>query len=95
MNECAFEEYLFKERKKRWETKIEIEKIEQKVNYLLSSDNDACYGKYLNSQSSVLHFNVSNCEHGVKELSYLEEKLISSFNITALFLLKSQDMINQ
>ena len=55
MTECAFEEYLFKERKKRWETKIEMEKIEQQVSYLLSSDNDACYGKYLNSQSSVLH----------------------------------------
>ena len=40
MTECAFEEYLFKERKKRWETKIEMEKIEQ-VSYLLSSDNDA------------------------------------------------------
>ena len=39
MTECAFEEYLFKERKKRWETKIEMEKIEQKVDYLLSSDN--------------------------------------------------------
>ena len=72
MTECAFEEYLFEEREKRWET---MEKIEQKVNYLLSSDNDACYG--------------------VKELSYLEENIISSFYITALFLLKSQDMINQ
>ena len=41
MTECAFEEYLFKERKKRWETKIEMEKIEQQVSYLLSSDNDA------------------------------------------------------
>ena len=73
MTECAFEEYLFKERKKRWETKIEMEKIEQKVNCLLSSDNDACYGtcKYLNSQSSVLHFDVSNCDHGVKELLYV------------------------
>ena len=48
-----------------------------------------------NSQSSVLHFDVSNCERGVKELSYLEEKLLSSFYITALFLLKSQDIINQ
>ena len=27
--------------------KIEMEKIEQKVNYLLSSNNDACYDKYL------------------------------------------------
>ena len=66
-----------------------MEKIEQRVNYLLSSDNardnDACYGKYLNSQSSVLHFDVSNCERGVKELSYLEEKLISSFYILHCF----------
>ena len=95
MTECELEEYLFQERKKRRETKIEMEKIEQRVNYLLSNDNDACYDKYLNSQSSVLHFDVSDCERGVKELSYLEEKLISSFYITALFLLKSQDMINQ
>ena len=42
MIECAFEE-------KRQETKIEMEKIEQKVNYLLSSNNNACYGKFLNS----------------------------------------------
>ena len=72
-----------------------MEKIEQKVNYLLSSDNDACYhGNYLNSQSSV-QSSVQSSERGVKELSYLEEKLILSFYITALFLLKSQDMINQ
>ncbi|XP_001630864.2 uncharacterized protein LOC125563082 [Nematostella vectensis] len=77
MSDCAFEEYLFKERRKRWEAKTETEKIEQKLNYILSNDNNACFGKYLGSLPCISPADVSNCERGVKELSCLEKALLA------------------
>ena len=63
-----------------------MEKIEQKVNYnLLSSDNDACYGKYLNSQSCVLHFDVSNCERGVRNCHTWKRNLFQVFILLHCF----------
>ncbi len=76
MSESGFESYLFKERSKRWEIKNKKEKVERKLNYMSSDDNNACFGKYLNPLSHVSPSDILNCERGVKELSSLEEEVL-------------------
>ena len=73
MSESGFETYLIMERGKRWEIKNNIEKVERKLKYMLSDDNNARFGKYLTSLSSPS--DILNCERGVKELSSLEEEV--------------------
>ena len=60
MSESGFETYLIMERGKRWAKKNRIEKVERKLKYMLSDDNNARFGKYLTS---------------LKELSSLEEEV--------------------
>ena len=74
MSESGFETYLIMERGKRWEIKNNIEKVDRKLKYMLSDDNNARFGKYLTSRSSPS--DILNCERGVKELSSLEEEVL-------------------
>ena len=62
------------ERGKRWEIKNKIEKVDRKLKYMLSDNNNARFGKYLTSLSSPS--DILNCEQGVKELSSLEEEVL-------------------
>ena len=55
-----------------WKVKNKIEKVERKLKYMLSDDNNARFGKYLTSLSSPS--DILNCERGVKELSSLKEE---------------------
>ena len=71
--ESGFETYLIIKRGKRSEIKNKIEKVERKLKYMLSDDNNARFGKYLTSLSSPS--DILNCERGVKELSSLEEEV--------------------
>ena len=66
MSESAFETYLIMERGKRWEIKNNIEKVERKLKYMLSDDNNARFGKYLTSLSSPS--DTLNCERGVQRI---------------------------
>ena len=52
MSESGFETYLIMESGKRWEIKNKIEKVERKLKYMLSDDDNARFGKYLTSLSS-------------------------------------------
>ena len=45
---------------KRLEIKNKIEKVERKLKYMLSDDNNARFGKYLTSLSSPS--DILNCE---------------------------------
>ena len=54
------------ERGKRWEIKNNIEKVERKLKYMLSDDNNARFGKYLTSLSSPS--DILNCERGVQRI---------------------------
>ena len=75
MSESGFETYLIMEHGKRWEIKNKIEKVERKLKYMLSGDNNARFSKYLTSLSSPS--DILNCERGgVKELSSLEEEVL-------------------
>ena len=74
MSESGFETYLIMERGIRWEIKNKIKKVERKLKYMLSDDNNARFGKYLTSLSSPS--DILNCEQGVKELSSLEEEVL-------------------
>ena len=66
MSESGFETYLIMERGKRWEIKNKIEKVERKLKYMLSDDNNARFGKYLTSLSSPS--DILNCERGVQRI---------------------------
>ena len=66
MSESEFETYLIMERGKRWEIKNNIEKVERKLKYMLSDDNNARFGKYLTSLSSPS--DILNCERGVQRI---------------------------
>ena len=75
MSESGFETYLIMEHGKRWEIKNKIKKVERKLKYMLSGDNNARFSKYLTSLSSPS--DILNCERGgVKELSSLEEEVL-------------------
>ena len=75
MSESGFETYLIMKHGKRWEIKNKIEKVERKLKYMLSGDNNARFSKYLTSLSSPS--DILNCERGgVKELSSLEEEVL-------------------
>ena len=75
MSESGFESYLIMKHGKRWEIKNKIEKVERKLKYMLSGDNNARFSKYLTSLSSPS--DILNCERGgVKELSSLEEEVL-------------------
>ena len=75
MSESGFETYLIMEHGKRREIKNKIEKVERKLKYMLSGDNNARFSKYLTSLSSPS--DILNCERGgVKELSSLEEEVL-------------------
>ena len=75
MSESGFETYLIMKHGKRWEIKNKIEKVERKLKYMLSGDNNARFSKYLASLSSPS--DILNCERGgVKELSSLEEEVL-------------------
>ena len=74
MSESGFETYLIIKYGKRWEVKNKIEKVEMKLKYMLSDDNNARFGKYLTSLSSPS--DILNCEWGVKELSSLEDEVL-------------------
>ena len=75
MSESGFETYLIMDHGKRWEIKDKIEKVERKLKYMLSGDNNARLSKYLTSLSSPS--DILNCERGgVKELSSLEEEVL-------------------
>ena len=73
-SESGFETYLIIKRGKRLEIKNKIEKVERKLKYMLSDDNNARFGKYLNFLSSPSV--ILNCERGVKELSSLDEEVL-------------------
>ena len=74
MSESGFETYLIMERGKRWEIKNKIERVDRKLKYMLSDDNNARFGKYLTSRSSPS--DILDRERGVKELSSLEEEVL-------------------
>ena len=59
---------------KSWEIKNKIEKVERKLKYMLSDDNNARFGKYLTSLSSPS--DILNFERSVRELSSLEEEVL-------------------
>ena len=73
MSESVFEAYLFKERGRRWQIKLKLEKLERKLNYLLSEDNSACFGNYLIPLENLKATDIDHCERGVKEISLIEE----------------------
>ncbi|CAB3995781.1 Hypothetical predicted protein [Paramuricea clavata] len=73
MSESVFEAYLFKERGRRWQIKLKLEKLERKLNYLLSEDNNACFGNYLIPLENSKATDIDHCERGVKEISLIEE----------------------
>ena len=60
MNKDLIFFYLIIKRGKRWEIKNKIEKVEMKLKYMLSDDNNARFGKYLTSLSSPS--DTLNCE---------------------------------
>jgi len=62
MSQSGFETYLIMEHGKKWEIKNKIEKVERKLKYMLSGDNNARFSKNLTSLS--------------KELSSLEEEVL-------------------
>ena len=63
MSESGFETYLFKERSERWEIKNKIEKVEKKLKYMLSNDNNACFGKYI--RKNIWKIRLVNCFHSL------------------------------
>ena len=72
MSESGFE--LIMEHGKKWKIKNKIEKVERKLKYMLSGDNNTRFSKYLTSLSSPS--DILNCERGGKELSSLEEEVL-------------------
>ena len=63
------------ERGKRGEIRNKIEKVEMKLKYMLSDDNNARFGKYLTALSGPS--DILNCEREVKELPSLEEEVLN------------------